>query len=85
MYEPSSAVEAAAASVAISAGVPARPSGIMGAITSMPGKSPVPNGMPDHGRVYVRLGAIVLAVIPLRASSTASARVSEMTPPLDAE
>ena len=34
--------------------------------------------------VSTRLGEIVLAVMPLRASSTASALVSAMTPPFDA-
>ncbi len=67
----------------MSAGVPARPSGTMGAITSTPGKSPDASAARAMG-VSTRLGGMVFTVMPLRASSNANALVSEMTPPFDA-
>ena len=67
----------------MSSGVPARPSGTIGPTTSTPGKSPAASACRAIG-VSTRLGGIVLTVMPLRASSTASALVSAMTPPFDA-
>ena len=68
----------------MSAGVPARPSGTMGPMTSMPGKSPEAVAARAMG-VSTMLGAIVLTVTPWRARSTASDLVRAMTPPLEAE
>ena len=68
---------------AMSAGVPARPNGTIGPITSTPGKSPAASALRAIG-VSTRLGGMVLTVIPFRASSTANALVRPMTPPLEA-
>ena len=67
----------------MSAGVPARPSGTIEPTRSTPGKSPRLRPARAIG-VSTRLGAIVFAVIPCRANSTASAFVSAITPPFDA-
>jgi hypothetical protein len=52
-------------------------------MTSTPGNFPDASAARAMG-VSTRLGVIALAVIPGRASSTASALVRERTPPFDA-
>ena len=68
----------------MSAGVPARPSGIIGAITSMPGKSPASVAWRAIG-VSTTLGAIVFGGDAAAGQLHGSAWVSEITPPFDAE
>src|SRR2546423_15331052 len=65
----------------MSAGVPAGPTGTIGATTSTPGKSPAASAARAMG-VSTKLGVMALAVIPRRANSPPGGLVWGVAPPL---